>query len=298
MSRDRLRSLDGGVPRSSPMARIGPPMRGGEPGPPARKITEGVPLAKLIKRRLAADPELVMLSQSRSIAAEKFRRLKTILTNLRTPNAQAIVVTSAGPGEGKSLVSINLALAFAADGDGEVLLIDADLRRPAIGQWISPAPKLGLADLLSEQIELDHALLELENSPLRILPAGTPPDDPVELLGSDRARDLVGTLRKRFRRVIIDTPPSVPFTDADAIGAHCDGALLVVRARVARAASFIQVTESLTSTPILGIVLNDLTFSLADSDSYHGYEQGYHEYYAAERRKAKATGHEPKETKP
>jgi capsular exopolysaccharide synthesis family protein len=262
-----------------------------------RPVTEGVPLAKLIKRRLAIDPELVMLSQSRSIAAEKFRRLKTILANLRTPNPQAIVITSAGPGEGKSLVSINLALAFAADTEGEVLLIDADLRRPAIGQWISPAPKLGLAELLGEQIDLDHALLEIENSPLRILPAGTPPDDPVELLGSERARNLMASLRKRFRRVIIDTPPSVPFTDADAVGAYCDGVLLVVRARVARAASFLQVTESLTSAPLLGVVLNDLTFSLADSDSYHGYQEGYHEYYAAERRRTKPAS-DTKEKKP
>ena len=94
----------------------------------AEKLTAGVPLAKLIRRKLALVPELVMLTDSRSLVAEKFRRLKTILEQ-REDSPQAIVITSSTPNDGKSFVSTNLALAFAAEKRGEVLLIDADLRR-------------------------------------------------------------------------------------------------------------------------------------------------------------------------
>jgi capsular exopolysaccharide synthesis family protein len=168
---------------------------------------------------------------------------------------------------------------------GEVVLVDADLRRPTVEHWVTPSPKLGLSELLGAQTELEHTILELENSPLKILPAGTPARDPVELLGSDKARDLIGTLRTHFRRIIIDTPPSVPFTDADAVGAFSDGVLMVVRAAVTRKASYVQAVDTVTSAPLLGAVLNDLTFNLADRDSYHGYEKSYYEYYSKERKK-------------
>ena len=180
-------------------------------------------------------------------------------------------------------MSTNLALALAADPSEEVLLVDADLRRPTIEHWVDPAPKLGLAELLGERTELDHTILELENSPLRILPAGEPPPDPIELLGSDRARDLVGKLRSRYRRIIIDTPPSVPFADAEAIGAFADGVIVVVRAGRTRRASLVQAIDSVFSAPVLGTVLNDLTYSLADHESYLSYEKGYYDYYQKER---------------
>ena len=257
----------------------------GPPHDPSGKFTEGVPLVKLIKRKMVAEPQLVMLSKARSVAAEKFRRLKTILANAENGGPQVIVITSAGPEEGKSMVSMNLALAFAADVQDEVLLIDADLRRPTVEHWVSPPPNLGLSELLNNQAGLEHTILELENTPLRILPAGNPPPDPVELLASENMRNLLQTLRSRFRRVIIDTPPSVPFTDADAVAAFGDGVLMVVRAGVTRRSSYLQATQSVTSAPLLGAVLNDLTFSLADRDSYHGYEKSYHEYYKKGRRR-------------
>jgi capsular exopolysaccharide synthesis family protein len=247
-------------------------------------ITAGVPLAKLIKRKVAETPELVMLSRVRSMAAEKFRRLKTVLYN-DPKGPQVLVVTSAGPGEGKSLVAANLALAFAADMSGEVLLIDADLRRPTVDTWLNPAPKLGLADLLRGTTELDHAILYLENSPLRVLPAGDPPPDPTELLSGSRAKALIAGLRQRFHRLIIDTPPIVPFTDADVIGAQADGMLLVARSGVTRRASYLQAVSAVTSTRLVGTVLNDLTFKLADRESHHHYQKGYHQYYSKERKR-------------
>jgi receptor protein-tyrosine kinase len=243
----------------------------------ARQVTAGVPLPKLIKRRLSDALDLVMLNDSRSVAAERFRRLKTILNHQeRTP--QVIVVTSASPAEGKSFVSINLALAFASEGQGEVLLVDSDLRRPSLGQYIVPPPKIGFTELLEQRTELEHVTLELENTPLRIIPAGVPPRDPVDLLPSRYTADVLATLRERFERIIIDTPPVVPFTDADIIGALSDGILIVARRGATRRGMLQQAVASISSTRVLGTVLNDVTFSLADADRYYSADH-YHEYY-------------------
>lgn len=289
MSQDRLKHVRRVAPSLSSISRMWPGRAtDGEAADAPKKVTEGVPLVKLIKRKLAAEPEIVMLSEPRSVAAEKIRRLKTILANAENGGPQVLVVTSAGPEEGKSFVSINLALAFAAEARDAVLLVDADLRRPTVEHWIQPQPKLGLSELLTEQTELEHTVLELENSPLHVLPAGGLPEDPIELLGSDRARDVIQQLRSRFRRVIIDTPPSVPFADADAIGAFSDGVLVVARAAATRKANYVQAIHSLTSAPVIGSVLNDLTYNLADRETYQGYEQAYYDYYQRERSDAKS----------
>jgi len=243
----------------------------------------GVPLAKLIKRKLTKAPDLVMLSQARSISAEKFRRLKTLLMNDPEDGPQVMVVSSAAPAEGKTLVSTNLALAFAADRAGDVLLLDADLRRPSVERWLDPPPKLGLSEILRGKIDVDHAILELENSPLRILPAGEPPRDPVELLSSDNARRVLSQLRKRYQRIIIDTPPIVPFTDADVMGGLSDGVLLVARCGSTSRSTMLQAIASVTSTRLLGLVLNDTTFSLADRDNYY-VDRHYYKYYDKDRR--------------
>jgi len=267
-------------PRPVPTA-----LRGSAPDPEehhADKITAGVPLAKLIKRKIASIPEIVMIHTPRSIAAERFRRLKTVLIN-EAPDAQVMAITSAGPSEGKSLTAVNLALAFAADRQGDVLLIDADMRRPTVEKWLHPAPQLGFAELLRGETSLDHAVIELENSPLKILPAGDPPGDPVELLSSTSSRTLMAELRERFFRVVIDTPPIVPFTDADAIGGVCDGVLVVARTNVTRRSAVGQAVRSVTSTQVLGTVLNGSVYNLADRSRYSEAKY-YASYYEKERK--------------
>jgi len=246
---------------------------------PAEKLTAGVPLTQLIKRRLNDEPEIVMLSKSRSPAAEKFRRLKTVLANEEGGGPQVIVVTSAAPSEGKSTVAMNLALAFAADSRDNVLLVDADLRRPTIREWVSPSPDLGLTEVLDGRTELEHAVLELKNSALKVLPAGTPPRDPVVLLSSSIARDLFTNLREEYKRIIVDTPPVMPFADADAVGVLSDGLLMVARSGKTRAGLFRQAIQSVTSTRILGVIFNEATFNLADRGTYPAYDEDYYDYY-------------------
>jgi capsular exopolysaccharide synthesis family protein len=249
------------------------PVKPAEPEP----ISVGVPLTQLIQRELVLTTDVVMLKQPRSLAAERFRRLKTLLTHRGEERTQVLLVTSGSPGEGKSTVSLNLALTFAADTDEKTLLLDADLRRPSIERRLQPRPQLGLSELLSGRTELEHVIIRLKNTPLEVLPAGDHADDPLELLVSDRARSLVETLRQRYERIIVDTPPVLPFTEADAFGAMGDGVIVVVRSGVTPVAMYKQVIGTITSAPILGTVLNDAYRSLADWSSYTQYD--YRKYY-------------------
>jgi capsular exopolysaccharide synthesis family protein len=257
--------------------RFAKPRPADTPGSVKREepVTLGVPLVKLIKRRLVPSPEIVLLSDPRSLASEKFRRLRTVLANqLETP--QVIMVSSACPGEGKTTVALNLALAFAWDRSEKTLLIDADLRRPSIGTKLHPEPQLGFAEVLRGEAELDHVILQLENTGLDILPDVTRSPEPMELLCSNRARDLIPELKKQYQRIIIDTPPLLAFTDADIIGRFTDGAIFVVRSGATSVSECQQASQSLTSTKILGIVLNDATYSLADRERY---AYAYAKYY-------------------
>lgn len=223
------------------------------------RVTAGVPLAKFIKPRLVSAAELVLQGRSSSAAAGRVRQLRARLDDLRPEAPRTIVVTSAGPAEGKTFVAMNLALAFAAERADDVLLLDADLRRPSVGQWIKPPPRVGLAELIAGQTEIAHALLELGNSPLHVLPAGKPPRDPLDPLVSDAFEELMVRLKKCYRRIVIDTPPIIPFTDADLVARFSDGVLVVARLGLTRRGPLMQAISSVTSAPVLGTLLNDVT---------------------------------------
>jgi capsular exopolysaccharide synthesis family protein len=238
-------------------------------------LAAGVPLSELVPRTLMASPTIVMLGSSSTVASEKFQRLKTKIVNEYKDAAHVIVVTSAAPREGKSFLALNLALAFAGD-PGRTVLVDADLRRPTVHRLMNPEPALGLSEVLRGTAKLEHALVRLKNSPLRVLPGGKPSSNPADLISSAACKNLIASLREQFQRVIIDTPPVVPFTDADTLGACADGVIMVARSGSTPRTAFTQALSLITSTRILGTVLNDVTFSVADYGHYHDY---YHSYY-------------------
>lgn len=246
------------------------------------KLVEGVSLARLLVREFRKAPEIVMLDDSRSPAAERFRRLRSLLHHDQEGSPQVILVTSALPGEGKSTIAVNLALAFAIDDRGDVLLLDADTRRPTVGGWFDPPPALGLREVVEHNVGLDHAILEVKRTKLKVLPAGAPASDPVQMLASEAVAKVFVTLRERFARIIVDSPPIVPFTDADVIGAQCDGALVVARSGLTLRPALQQALSSVTTTRLLGIVLNDVQFSLADR--HRNYTSYYQSYYDAEKK--------------
>ncbi len=248
---------------------------------PAEKLSVGVPLPRLMPSSLRASPEIVMLGDARSAIAERFRRLASRVGGRGAEAAQVLVVTSPAPGEGKSFVSLNLALAFA-NGQDATVLVDCDLRRPQIQNWLTPSPGLGLSELLAGQVDLDHVLLSLKNSPLSIVPAGRPVRDPMKLIDAESFSRLIEDLRRRFQRIIVDLPPIVPFTDAELAAREADGVLMVVRAGQTPRSMYQKALTLITAAPIVGTVLNDTTRGLADMGRYD--DHYYSKYYEKDRR--------------
>jgi capsular exopolysaccharide synthesis family protein len=243
----------------------------------------GVPLARLIKRELIVTPEIVMRSDPRSATAERFRRLKTTLHHTWGDELRVVIVTSSAPGEGKTTVAWNLALAFAGSSSEKTLLIDADLRKPTAGERIRPSASLGLSEILSDKMTPEQVTLEIKDSPLCVLPGGATPPDPLDLLSSNQARSFFEEVRAQYWKVIVDTPPLVPFADADALGAFGDGFLIVVRSGVTPRAVYRQGVAAVTSARILGTVLNDSRRSVMDGSRY--YESYYDRYYSREKKR-------------
>ncbi len=221
--------------------------------------------------------DLEVVIPGTSPAAEQFRRLTAYLSDPAVQPAQAIVVTSPVPGDGKSFVCLNLALAFGRGADGETLLIDADLRRPGITGPISPRPPKGLEDVLRGSIGPLDAVVKLENHPLCVLGSGSRGEDAIQHLTADRLARILGPLRNRFSRILIDTPPVIPFSDAVLIGGQVDGVLLVARSNQTPKACFEDTVEMLEGVRVLGVTLNGAVRSLIDLN--HDYSYYHRKYY-------------------
>jgi capsular exopolysaccharide synthesis family protein len=166
----------------------------------------------------------------RSPAAEAFRTLRTALHfGLAGRDVKVIVVTSPSPGDGKSTVASNLAIAMA-QADQRVLLIDADLRKPKQHVVFEVSPTRGLGSVLTDRRPVEEAILPNVLESLDLLPCGTLPSNPVELLNNGFFAELLNKLRDRYDRIIIDSPPVMPVADARVIAALAEATLLVLRA--------------------------------------------------------------------
>ncbi len=180
----------------------------------------------------SVDPRVVAYHDPQSAAAEQLRAFRTtLLANLGTTEPRVITVTSAQEKEGKSLTTANLGVVLADLAETSVCLVDADLRKPSLESIFSLPEQPGLADHL-----VDHAPLEDCVSPVclgtfDVLPAGTEPRRAIDLLGSDRFRDMLHELRDHYDFVLVDTPPTLLFSDSIVVGGASDGTLLITRLR-------------------------------------------------------------------
>jgi capsular exopolysaccharide synthesis family protein len=205
---------------------------------------------------------------------EALRRLRTNLqfTNLRA-QPRTLVVTSAISGEGKTMTTLSLGVALAEAG-ARTLIVDADLRRPSVAEYLGLESAVGLTTVLLGRANLDDVVQSYGSSGLQVLPAGAVPPNPSEVLGSDSMAELLDKLAASYEIVLLDTPPLLPVTDAAVLAQQCSGTLVVVGSdRVRRA----QLTEALASlhtveAPVLGIVLNraPLVKTAAGAYSYYG----------------------------
>lgn len=189
-------------------------------------------------------------------ALEKFRYLGHRLQQLRSKRTLSrVLVTSAIPKEGKTVVSVNLA-AVLARGSSRVLLIDADMRQANVRGLLGEPSRTGLADLLEGRETLSSALRFIDLLGIFYLPAGFPSSNPVELLQGQRMRDLMQATAAAFDWVVLDSPPLNVFADAHCLAGLSDGTLLVVRSGVTPREGFEEAIAALDGSFLAGIVLN------------------------------------------
>ena len=218
------------------------------------------------------DAHLVAALAPSSLAAEQYRSLRTRIKRIDAGRAlRTIAVTSPNKGDGKSLTAANLALTMAQEFQQRVLLVDCDLRRPSVHQLFGLSEGPGLGDVLMNAAELDHSLILLPEHHLTVLPAGLPPSNPAELLGSAAMRRVLDTLRSRFDRILIDVPPVAPLADLHILAPMLDGLLMIVRAGITPKPAIERALAGLDPAKVLGLVLNE---SGGERDSYANYE-GY-----------------------
>ena len=212
---------------------------------------------------------------------EAYKALRTNLDFMAgSMDVHTLVITSTVPEESKSNVAVNLALTLAESGK-KVALVDCDLRKPVLHKYLKAGHNVkGVSNIVSNQCKLEEALLRLEQLKITFLPAGTPPPNPSELLGSARMQQMIQQLRATFDYVIFDAPPISMVTDAAVIGNQVDGALFVVRSSYAPAESVEAAVKKLkdTGVKVLGAVLTryDARTALKGSNyAYNYYSYGY-----------------------
>jgi capsular exopolysaccharide synthesis family protein len=204
------------------------------------------------------NPLLVAGLAPKSLAAEQYRALRTRLALAEGSTAlRTILVTSPQKGEGKSLTSANLALTMAQELQRKVVIVEADLRKPALQNLFGLPSGPGLADYLVGAVELKDVMKFLPEHNLTVIPAGACPMNPAELLGSTAMRRMLDYLRTRFDRVILDTPPVLPLADVAILAPLVDGSLMVVRAGYTPKPAIENALRAFDSTRLLGVVLNE-----------------------------------------
>jgi succinoglycan biosynthesis transport protein ExoP len=227
--------------------------------------------------------ELVAQHLPKSQMSEAFRALRTSLLLSRADHPpQVILVTSALPREGKTTAAANLAVTLAQLGD-KTIVVDADLRKPGVGRLLNMTGGnyAGLSSYLAGASTLDRVIVPHPTiANLAAIPTGPLPPNPADLLSSHKVAEAIAELRRRFKFVVIDSPPVMAATDAVILSVQSDGVLLVVRSGETPKEAFTRTRDLLVSVKcnILGVVLNAVDSSSPDyyySYRYYPYSYGY-----------------------
>jgi len=219
-----------------------------------------------LKRRLLAH------NSPKDPVAEQYR---TIRTNIQFSGAdqeiKSIVLTSTGPGEGKSTTASNLATVYAQQGL-RVLLIDADLRKPTAHYTFRVENHVGLTNVLTKQSKLEQAVQGTEVPELFLLTSGPIPPNPAELLASNNMMELLKEMKEEFDMIVFDTPPVLAVADAQILANQVDGSILVVSSGKTDKEAALKAKELLlkANAKVLGAVLNNRKME-EGSDYYYYY---------------------------
>jgi capsular exopolysaccharide synthesis family protein len=241
-------------------------------------------------------PDLIAAHSPKSTASESFRGIRTgILFSSADAVPQVILVTSAGPAEGKTICAANLAVTMAQAGS-RVVLIDGDMRRPRVHKIFEKERNTGLSSFLVGSNELKDGVISSAVENLDVIPCGPIPPNPSEILGSKKMEVLVETLRKTYTRVVIDSPPITAVTDALVLSKTVDGVVLVIRAGETHRQVVQNGLAQLNSVNahVLGALLNGV---YTGRDSYYYYQYHYY-YYGEDGRKEKKTQRKKRRSNP
>jgi capsular exopolysaccharide synthesis family protein len=234
----------------------------------AAEVTAIPVVGAIPARNRRTAPAMVVAADPQSPHAETFRHLRTNLQFLGVPSdapggartgGQVVTVTSSLAAEGKSTVAANLAAALAETGV-RVLLVDADLRRPALAELLGTEGAVGLTDVLIGRVQHADVVQEWGSNGLRFLASGPIPPNPSELLGSPAMSALFGQLRQEYDYVVLDTAPLLPVADATILSRVVDGTLVlanVTRVRRTQLADSLRALQQVNGR-VLGLVLNQV----------------------------------------
>jgi capsular exopolysaccharide synthesis family protein len=257
-------------------ATVGSALPGGQASRVAGATADAVSSARALEfpsveiSHARVEPHLIAITDPRSPHAEQYRALRTrILHASERRHIQAIVVSSAGVMEGKTVTALNLAWLLAQTDGVRALLIDGDLRNPCAADYLGIEAPAGLSEVLAGETTLAETIIRLEPAGLHLLPGGTVRDNVAEILSGPKFSTLLAELRRMFDYIIIDAPPLGIFTDATVLIGRADGALMVVRSGKTRYAALDRVLEPLPRERLLGIILNGADDNKDDSSSYY-----------------------------
>ena len=274
--------VDAATPPPAPLGRIleeavataAPPQEYFVPGPqPEDDFWSDV---RTVPLRVRPSSPILPFDGTDRRAGEEYRMLRTkIVHHVRKP--QMIVVTSAGPSDGKTVTVINLSGALSLKTGGRVLLLDGDFRRSRVCTELGLPPSPGLADVLRGDCSLPAAMVQAQQIPnLYILPAGESHVNPTELLDSARWGDLCQMFRTHFAHIVMDSPPVGAVADYDLLQAACDAVIVVVRPDHSNRQMCLKVIQSIPKDKMMGVMLNGLKGWLLDTArNLYG---GYHYY--------------------
>lgn len=219
---------------------------------------------------------LIVQEKPKSPISEAYRTLRTNLQFASfDKEMKVIVITSSGPQEGKSTTVSNLALAFA-ETSKKVLLVDCDLRRPTIHKKFNISNKIGLSNILAENLDPKRTI-SMYSENLYLLPSGTIPPSPAEMLSSSRMKNFVQDMSKVYDIILVDSPPILAVTDAQILSSIADGVLIVASSGQVEREAITKAKDLLekVNAHIIGVVLNKV--EVKGNNNY-----GYYYYYSNE----------------
>ncbi len=242
-----------------------------------------IPVLGVIAKHDIIEGQPISEAEPRSPIAESFRALRTniLYAAVDTP-LKKILITSPTPKDGKTTISSNLAVVLSQN-ERKTVLIDADLRRPQIHHRFGLLNRFGLSDLFVQPtLKIGDALQATRSQRLAIIPSGSLPPNPAELLTSQRMNSILDVLEKAFDTVIIDTPPVLSVTDAVALGKNVDGVILVAKVGTTKKNALKQSIEMLQAVQanILGVVINELEPRSRKYGYYYSHYSSSRYYYA------------------